>query len=92
MEEDMAELINLQDADRQLHACAEAVQKIRVGLEHSYGSGALPHDQLMEMLTQTQIALASLTNAFASVLHNNRDGRGTPPARGKLNSMMDRSR
>jgi hypothetical protein len=88
----MAELVNLQHADRDLRTCIETLDKMRHALESTYSSGGVPNDQLWEMLKQMHTAVATLTNAFASVLHNNRDGRGTQPERNKPRSMMERTR
>jgi hypothetical protein len=86
----MAELINLQEADKYLKQCGERLTKFNTDLINSrdrvWSSEQL--DQLIDLLK----VVTDLKNTVSLVMHNNRDGRGTPPAKGKLNSMLDRTR
>jgi hypothetical protein len=90
MEKDMAELINLQEADKYLALCRERLVKLGKDFDHSRGK--VWSNEQMDQLDQLWEVINALMTTVTSTLHNNRDGRGTPPARGKLNSMMDRSR
>jgi hypothetical protein len=49
-------------------------------------------NEQMDQMNELWEVVNDLMNTVIQVLHNNRDGRGTPPAKGKLNSMLDRTR
>jgi hypothetical protein len=86
----MAELVNLKEADRYLQACKARMEKLHAEITTDRGTvWSEPQFQRLDSLCR---AVVDLGNAVSETLHNNRDGRGTPPARGILNSMMDRSR
>jgi hypothetical protein len=86
----MAELINLQQADKFLQDCWTELETLKKTLQDP-NRGIWSDAQRGELASVTN-AIILLRNSVAEIMHNNRDGRGTPPARGKLNSMMDRTR
>jgi hypothetical protein len=90
MEVDMAELINLQEADKYLNRCRERIVKLGKQFDHSRAT--VWSNEQMDQLDELWEVVNDLMNTVIQTLHNNRDGRGTPRDRGKLNSMMDRTR
>jgi hypothetical protein len=92
MEIDMAELINLEGADKALQKCGESIEKLKKLTEHSYSGGTIWSKEQLEQINLLYFAIHHLERTVHWVMHNNRDGRGTPPAKARLNSMMDRAR
>jgi hypothetical protein len=89
-ESNMAELINLREADKFLQNCGTELEKLKKTLTDP-NRGIWSDAQRVE-LTNVVRAIIALKNSVADIMHNNRDGRGTPPAKPKPNSMLDRTR
>jgi hypothetical protein len=86
----MAELINLQEADKYLNRCRERL--VKLGKAYDNSRNTVWSNEQMDQMDELWNMVNDLMNTVTQVLHNNRDGRGTPPAKGKLNSMLDRTR
>jgi hypothetical protein len=86
----MAELINLQEADKYLNRCRERL--VKLGKAYDHGRNTVWSNEQMDQMNELWEVVNDLMNTVIQVMHNNRDGRGTPPAKGKPNSMLDRTR
>jgi hypothetical protein len=86
----MAELINLQEADKYLTRCRERL--VKLGKAYDHGRNTVWSNEQMDQMNELWEVVNDLMNTVIQVMHNNRDGRGTPPAKGKINSMLDRPR
>ena len=86
----MAELVNLRDADKYIETCRAMTEKWKRDLEDP-NKGIWSDAQRAE-LAEVRAMIVLVRNALVEVMHNNRDGRGTAPAKPKPNSMLDRTR
>ena len=77
----MAELINLQEADKYLKQSYNYLAEFRRSVveKRAQNIGATWSNQQMDDLEELFNGVLAVQKALIEVMHNNRDGRGTPP-------------
>lgn len=76
----MAELINLQEADKYLKMSHDFLSDFRRGVveRRTQNLGVTWNNQQLDDLTELFNGILSVQKALIEVINNNRDGRGTP--------------
>jgi hypothetical protein len=65
---------------------------VKLGKSYDHSRGTVWSNEQVDQMNELWEVVNDLMNTVIQVLHNNRDGRGTPPGKAKVNSMLDRTR